>query len=152
MKKLRKPLIIIISLFIFLYPAWLYRDVNALVIMGGYYGAAGCTPSTPGNDNDEIGMVAVGASVTTMTPYRLYAWLYEPDCSGDLGTAYIYSDETGGSGANKILIFSTTDTNTESVPTNGTTIGSSGAIASDAVAGWDSGAMSGGSVTTGTKY
>jgi len=40
MKKLKKPLIIIIAMLILLYSVWLYRDANALVILGGYYGGA----------------------------------------------------------------------------------------------------------------
>ena len=57
MKKLSKPLIIIISLFILLYPAWLYRDANALVIMGGYYGGAvapDCSEYFPAGDNGDV--------------------------------------------------------------------------------------------------
>ena len=114
--------------------------------------AAGCTASTPGNDNSEIGYITVGASSTALTGSRMYAWLYAADCTGDLGTAYVYLSNAAGSGDVKVAVYSTTDTDTESIPTNGTRIGYTGEIAMDAVAGWDNGAMSGGSVVATTKY
>ena len=133
-------LLLLISPFV-VYGSWVFT--------GGT--VAGCTASTPGNDNDEIGHITVGASSTTLSSQRMYAWLYAADCTGDLGTAYVYASSSSASDT-KIVVYSTTDTDTESPPTNGTRIGYTGGITMGTVAGWVSGAMSSGSVVAGTKY
>ena len=78
MKKLSKPLIIIISLSILLFSVWLYRDANALVILGGHYGgaAAYCDTQTwntltsfrldfDNTDGNHIACLAVGTELLT---------------------------------------------------------------------------------------
>jgi hypothetical protein len=110
--------------------------------------AAGCTPSTPTVDNSEIGYVNVGGGNAPASDGRLYCLLATADCSGTLGTAYIYG--SGATGALKALLFSTTDTS--GTPTNGTLISSTAEIGFAAGAGWSSAATTGGSVTATTKY
>ena len=49
---MKKILTIIILSAVLLYSVWLYRDANALVIMGGYYGGGGCAVTSCGVDPD----------------------------------------------------------------------------------------------------
>ena len=115
-------------------------------------GAAACTPSTPGNDNSELGYMTEGGTSTAVSNEVIYCQMFSADCSGTLGTAYIYTIANVGSGTSKIGVFSTSDSNDANPPTNGTLVGYTGVINSDDSAGWDSGAMSGGSVTSSAKY
>jgi hypothetical protein len=115
-------------------------------------GGGNCTASTPGNDNDEIGYMTIGADNATHSNNRFYCWLRQADCTGSLGTAYIYARSTSGDRYQKLLVASTTDTDPSASPTNGTVIGYTAEITTDTSAGWDSTAMSGGSVTQSEYY
>jgi hypothetical protein len=115
-------------------------------------GGGNCTASTPGNDNDEIGYMTIGGTNAAHTGNRFYCWLYQAGCSDSLNDAYIYARSATGDRYQKILVASTTDTNPSTAPTNGTVIGYTAEITTDTSEGWDSGAMSGGSVTSGNYY
>jgi hypothetical protein len=107
-----------------------------------------CTASTPETDNSEIGTITAGGSSASIGTARMYCMLYQADCTGTLGTAYLY----GLSNAAKISVYSTTDTDHASTPTVGTLVGYSGAISFGGEAGWVNSATNGGSVTSGNYY
>lgn len=120
-------------------------------IAGASGGAAGCTPSTPGNDNSELGYLTVGSTESVAASTRkIYCMLHTADCSGTLGTAYFFHRTQGSK--HKIAVYSTTDTVHSTAPTNGTRLGYTSEITAGADDDWYSAAMSGGTVTQGSKY
>ena len=138
------------ALLILLLAVPVYADMNGYVA-GGSAAAAGCTASTPGNDNSEIGYITVGSSSAATLIDRMYCYLYPADCSGSLGTGYVYgSHATAGYG--KISAFSTTDTVDTDPPTNGTLIGGTAELSFDSTPAYKSGALSGGTVIATTNY
>jgi len=141
-----------ILLIILLLPAFAYAGGAMGLMMAASGGAtAGCTPSTPGNDYSEIGYLTVGSSNAATLIDRIYCFLYVPDCSGSLGTGYLYgSDDT--TALAKISAFSTTDTDPDIAPTNGSRIGYTAELSFDSTPAWQSAAMSGGSVVTTASY
>lgn len=117
--------------------------------------ASGCTASDPDNDYCEIGKMAVGATTGTATVEgKIYCQLRTADGTGTLATAYVYSKTIDSKYPSNLVVsvYSTTDTTAASAPTNGTRLGYTGEITNDATSGWDNGAMSGGSITNGSKY
>lgn len=114
-------------------------------------GAAACTPGAPGSDGAQIGITTSGGTNRGYnTADALYCNLYQANCTGTIGTAYAYHYDTTIESI-KMSVYSTTDTNPANAPTNGSLVGSTGAIASSS-AEWADGATSGGSVTNGNYY
>lgn len=146
MKKLYLILLIVLLLCAEAFPA----DIGFCRKHGG--GAAvACTASTPGTDNSEIGTVNAGGSHAVHSTNRMYCELYQADCTGTLGTAYMYGS-TAISGVAKVSVYSTTDTTSSSTPTVGTRVGYSGEITFGASAAWVNSATGGGSVTANGYY
>ncbi len=113
--------------------------------------AGGCTASTGGVDNDEIGLTSAEANNLTLNKGSTHLYLLAADCTGTLEIGYIRHRSTDESDA-KIAIYLDDGDN---VPDAGDTLvgSASGAITSSGNGVWatDSSTL-GGNVTQGVEY
>jgi len=65
-------------------PAQLAR-MNPAVLGAG---VASCTPSSPGDNQDEVGNINEDTVLFALYANRFYCQLFTADCSGSLGTAF----------------------------------------------------------------
>jgi hypothetical protein len=140
-----KTLILIIITLLLAIPCLAGSGSVAITLSGTAGAAGGCSEST-----NEVGNRNQETNVGGINPGEAFASRAQADCTGTLGTAYVYHGDTVASEV-KICVYNDAGT-ASALDTSDTLVGCTAAMSIDTSTGWKTGAINAGSVTSGNYY
>jgi len=146
---------LILSILLVLCMCFQASAFNPLVVCGGGVAAEAGGCSEAENEINSARDTTYGSSFTQNANVN-YTYLFTADCTGSLGTAYIYTDDGSGTANAKVCVYAEGDADTTpdtaDTGVDGGSAACTGAISEAGGVGWKSGAFSTGTVTEGSSY